>query len=322
MQKVLKIATLNFNFGWLAGERSLHRWADILKTKYCECNVNHEQSKTYKGDVIIGFNGRPEYAYPNHIPAKEFKGLKIVHLQDYQFNTKRVAKLLKEHNINIVLGYASHNKLDPYFQSIFTGVQVIPVPFGFDYRFKHTKPFSQRINKCVGLGAINLVDEGIPDLLDYKTYFVGHKYSHPWRNLLRENKEVLKNELDSYFPEYPQTKKFDYDIVETYNNYRMSITCDSLCHYPSVKTYEAMACGSVFIATDNPCYNEIGLINGVNCLKCEDMNINSFKEIVNFYQKYPDLLEKISNNGQEFIKKEYNPEKIADDLYQQILKIA
>ncbi len=319
-----KIAVLNPNMGFLSGDRTMHRWAEVFIELFSDGIVSYEEAKTYQGDVIVCLNGRPDS--PQNHPPKEFKGVKVVHLMDHVFQVERTLKTLKEHDIQYVIGYNRHDKYDPFFQEHYKDFtdKVIPVPFGFnDLRFRSAKRFEDRINKVVGLGAVNPVSDPLclADVEVYRTFHKKEPFTHRWRKKLSDSTDFLAGEMDSYFPAYPKTKDFDYDIVSVYNSYKMFTTCESIMNYPSVKMFEGMACGSVFVGNDNECYTAIGLKNRENCLLHKYEDIESFRETVRWAQDNPKALEEIAMNGQKFVRENFTPFKIAAYLNSQLTSL-
>ena len=321
MRKDAKIGLLNFNYSFLSGDHSMHRWADCFR-EIAGCDMlNYEQAKHYSGDIIICLNGRPDL--PEHVPPKEFHGLKLCHVMDSVFQATKAYNALKENKVDFILAYNRHDLYDQFFKTYYKDYinKVIPIPFGFnDYRFHSEVPFSKRINKCVGLGSVNPINDPLcgPDIEDFKTFFKDEPYMHRWRKKLVDNKEQLSTVMDSMFPEPPLTKDFSYDILRAYNNYQMFTTCESLMNYPSVKTFEGMACGTVFVGNKNACYEDIGFRNNANCILHKYEDLNDFKEVIEYYQQNPDTLKVVSENGMQLMKDNFAPDRIAWRLYKKI----
>lgn len=314
----LKIGVLKPNWGFISGDKSMHLWASEFIKRYCEKELTFEECKTYEGDMVIQVNGRPDLPY--NCPPKEFKGIKVVHLQDHVFQVEKTKQILKENNVQYVMAYNRHDKYDPFFQANFPEYKnkVIGVPFGFnDKRFGDNKEFSSRKNKVIALGSVNPVSDPlcIADIEVYAKFNKHEEFTHKWRKMLVENSADLWKEMDSLLPVFPQTKNFDYDIVETYNNYKMFTSGESIMNYPSVKTFEGMACGSVLVCSDHQCYKDLGLINGLNCIMHKQCDIEDFKEQVSYYQHDQEALEKISQEGKRLVNYNYTPEHIAEKLF-------
>jgi glycosyltransferase involved in cell wall biosynthesis len=324
MNNKMKIAVLSPNYSFLTGNRTMHQWAEVFINKYADKIVTYEEAKEYKGDAIVCFNGRPDL--PKNCPPKEFKGLKLLHLMDHVFQVENTNKALKENEIDYLMCYNRHDLYDPFFQHAYPEYvgKVIPVPFGYnETRFKVQKTFLERKNKCVALGAVNPVSDPlcIADIRVYATFNANEQFTHKWRRALYENRMQLVNEIDSLLPAYPKTKDFNYDIVETYNNYRMFTSGESIMNYPSVKTFEGMACGSVLVCSDHQCYKDLGLVDGLNCIMHKQNSIKSFQEVVQYYRDSKEELELIARAGQKHVEKNFNPNIIAKNLFNNIKKV-
>lgn len=322
----MRIALLDSNIDFFTGEQTTHRWADVFKQKYVETVIGYEEAKTYKGDAIVSFGGRPDL--PNTVPPKEFKGTKVVHLMDFYFYPKEANENLVKNETDYVLGYADHSAYSNFFKDFYPDYtqRLIAVPFGFDRRFLKIKEFSQRKNMCVGLGAVNPIDEGIPDLYAYKMYYQKLQWAQPWRNTLRSKhaEHLLDGLMDSFFPE-PSLhghKRFDYNIVDVYNDYKMFTTCESINGFPSVKTYEGMACGAVFVGNYHPCYRDIGLVDGYNCILHVPNDFEDFVRQLRYYRTHPEDLERIANAGRTHALENFTPEKVAVKLYEKLFYLS
>jgi len=314
----LKIGVLSPNMAFFSGEKSMHRWAEEFIDEYADMTLSYEKAKTYDGDIMVCFNGRPDLA--QNCPPKEFKGMSALHLQDHVFQTEKTLQVLKENEIDYVLAYNRHDKHDPFFKAIYKDYigKVIDVPFGYnDLRFRDNKDFSDRKNKVIALGSVNPVADPlcIADIEVYAEFNKAEDFTHKWRRMLVDHRHILSAEMDSLLPVFPQTKDFGYDIVETYNNYRMFTSGESIMNYPSVKTFEGMACGSVLVCSDHACYKELGLYDGLNCIMHKQYDIEDFRKNIQFYQQYPAALERIAKEGKSLVEKNYNPKMIAKTLY-------
>lgn len=277
-----------------------------------------------KANILISFSWRPDLN--EFCPPKEFNWIKFTHIMDYFCKSKEAFDKLKYNNVKYLLWYTNHGIYDGFFKFIYKDYinKCIWVPFSYSSRFINKEKFNIRKNKCIALWSVNILREPLAknwELNDVQAFFEKRweKYFHKFRNLLVVNEKLLENEIDSLLID--KWKNWNYNIVEKYNEYKMFTTCESIMNFPSVKTYEWMACWSVFVASDNPCYDEIWLIDWVNCIKYKQYDINDFKNKINFYQNNPELLEKISINWYKHITENYNPEKIANELHNNIIKI-
>jgi len=317
----MRVGVINPNLGFLTGDRSMHRWAEQFMRLDNVDVITYEEAKEYDGDVLVSLNGRPDL-HKNH-PPKEFKGLKIVHLMDHVFQTDSTLQVLKDNDVSHVMCYNRHDLHDKFFQHFYKDYcgKVIAVPFGYnDLRFSDQQSFQERKNKCIALGSVNPVrDAGcMADIARFMEFYKDEEFTHKWRRILSEGEHELRFEMDSVLPAYPKTKDFDYDIVKAYNSYRMFTSGESIMNYPSVKTFEGMACGSALVCSNHECYTSLGFIDGQNCIMHEQNNLLDFKVQINYYQNSYKELEKIARAGKKFVEHHYNPRTIALDLFSNI----
>ena len=123
----------------------MHRYAEVFMNEYTDKILTYEEAKTYQGDAIICFNGRPDL--PDNYPPKEFSGLKVVHLMDHVFQAERAYQNLQENGIQYVMCYSRLDKYDSFFREAYPDYidKILPIPFGFnDLRFKNFKMFALR----------------------------------------------------------------------------------------------------------------------------------------------------------------------------------
>lgn len=278
-------------------------------------------------NALVCFNGNP-YLEENW-PVKGFKKLKIHHLMDYTFYPTLSHEILKANGVDYVFGYNEHDKYCGLFKEKYPSFigKVIPVPFGFSERFKNIKLFNERKSRCIALGSINSFDDpvhNIDELKETNDYFLrqGEKFMHKFRRTLKENEKNLEGIMDSKLPDYPETKNFKYDIVKTLNSYKMFVNCESLQYFPSGKTFEGPACGSVLVCSNHPCFSDLGFIDGVNCIKHREFDINDFKNKVTFYLSNPSKLEKIQQEGMRMVRDKFSHEKIARYVHEKIIQMA
>lgn len=289
--------------------------------------VFHQNKLNTLVDALVCFNGNP-YLEENW-PARGFRKLKVHHLMDYTFYPSLSHEILKATGVDYVFGYNRHDKYCDFFKEkypFFIG-KVIPVPFGFSERFKNVECFKKRKNKCISLGSINSFDDpvhNIDELKETNNFFLkkGEKFMHKFRRMLKENEKKLENIMDSRLPDYPETKNFKFDIVEILNDYKMFVNCESLQYFPSAKTFEGPACGSVLVCSDHPCFSDLGFVDGVNCIKHKQFDIADFERKIISNLNDPSNLEKIQIEGTRMVRDNFSHKKIADYVFSEIVRLS
>lgn len=277
-------------------------------------------------DALLCFNGLP-YLESN-TPVKSFGGLKIYHLMDFTFSPARSNTALVENGADFVFGYGRHDVHSDFFRMKYQNYngKVIPVPFGFAPRFQELVPFRERENKVISLGSVNsFIDSvhAVEGLDEVNGFFLarGEKFMHKFRRMLVENEGNLASVMDSKLPHFPHVKDFGYDIVQTLNQYTMFVNCESLLYFPSAKTFEGPAAGSVLVCSEHPCFRDLGFEGGLNCVKHKEFDIQDFKEKAEYYGRNLEELEKIQKNGTRFVRENYSYEKVAKHVYSAIQRI-
>lgn len=304
--------------------RSLYSWQDLGldKTEI----IFSSKVLNNKVDVLLNFNGVVDNDLTNSV--KNFNGLKIFHIMDYFWIQPGSIqyKKLNDLGVNYLMSYGSPDKYCGYFQKNYPDFvgKVIPVPFGFAPRFKNITLFEKRIQKCIALGSINPLkrpDAPEPFWIEPANYFINEKWMHKFRRILLENKKPLASIMDSLLPVYPHVADHKYDIVQVLNNYQMFTSCESIYYFPTAKSFEGPAAGSVQVCSDHPCFSDIGFKDGVNCIKHKEYNVKDFKEKVDYYLKHQAKLKKIQENGTKFVREYYSHSAVANNLYNAVEKI-
>lgn len=224
---------------------------------------------------------------------------KVVHLTHYIFGLSHLAVNLKLFNVQM-LCYESNLAKYRFFKRYFPYIRSVAViPFAVQERFKSTRPFDERLNKCVATGGISqhklspalmefffeytsdnfyplrifLTENAIAvsDYIDVKTGYyeacmqeaIRSSFSQPsqWRELVnRPIEEIVQIDAGKKIPYYSE------DIVERYNRYRFSYVSDEIYHAPALGFFESMACGAIPIGIEDDIYRDIGLVKNVHYL--------------------------------------------------------
>ena len=277
-------------------------------------------------DVLLCFNGHP-YKEESK-PVKDFSGLKIYHLMDYTYFPKASNEALLAGGVDFVFGYARHDLYCPFFQAKYPNFRgkVIPVPFGFADRFQEKVPFADRKNKVIALGAVNSFSDPVhtvPDFQKLNDFYLsrGEKFMHKFRRMLVEHEEEFSEFMDSKLPHYPQVKDFSYDMVQTFNEYKMFVSCESLQYFPPAKAFEGPAAGTVMMCSDHPCFRDFDFEDGVNCITHKEFDLKDFQSKVSYYISHPEELEQIQKRAGQFVRERYNHSAVARHVFDEVSRV-
>ena len=61
-------------------------------------------------------------------------------------------------------------------------------------------------------------------------------------------------------------------------------------NFPPARTYEAIACGCVMVASDNEIYTRLGFTDGENYVAFKKNDLNDFREKATYYTENPELM--------------------------------
>jgi hypothetical protein len=318
-----------------------YSWED-LGLDHIRCIFSSEELNR-ECDVLISLDSQPRDFSP---AVKAFPGIKIYHLMDYFWGEplSQKAARLKEHGVDFVMSYASPDRYDPYFikhAPEYVG-KVIPVPFGFGPRFASHTPFDQRQKRCVALGSVRpLRFPQEPERL-YKEQadFFGHEqWFHKFRRMLVEHRGQLDDVMDSLLPEFPRYRDYDYDLAGVFNQYQLFVSDESLFFFPSAKTFEGPASGTVMVCSTHPSFSDLGFVDGVNCLMHREFDIEDFHQKVRGALQNQSQLRDIAARGKQLARSRFDektvglklasiikalaesPEAVSDDLADYCYKV-
>ena len=75
-----------------------------------------------------------------------------------------------------------------------------------------------------------------------------------------------------------------------------------------------MACGTAYIGLDGPYYRKLGLRPGEDFITY-DGTLENLKEVIHYYQKHGDELEKIALSGTNFVRTHFNVKAVSEALF-------
>lgn len=280
-----------------------------------------------------------------------YSGTVVAHLTHYHHDTEAVAEYTKNLQHSFL---AAENDLtkNNYFKHYFPWMErVYVLPFVFSGRFKRTKDFQQRSNKCFASGSMS-----VPSAPSYVKYFGSCSALQPMRQIIYDRQKNLQDVMDIFiYPHHDALKDlkeikdgdglfvrwmkkelpgsvlkklfsyqlpyFRFDIVEKYNQYQMFISPEERTGLPSLKMLEGVRCGSVLVGINDPMYAAIGFKDGINYISYAENNLEDLKQKIKHYQRHPDHLEKIAQAGYEFVSDSFAPKKVADQFWHDLEKL-
>lgn len=275
-----------------------------MSIRECTCNC----------DVMVGFN---IWRFERRL--HKFSGFKIFHLLDYYLDVEAKKNFLSRNKIDYVIGHTKLDKFCPFFKKYYFEWigKVFDLPFGYGERFQNRVDFEQRINRAVGLGSINPIDDPLCTTKQKKQFvdfFKDREYQHEMRRYLQLNPKQFLGIVDAKFPPMGKQKDFSYDAVAMLNSYKMFINDEGVANFPPARTFEGIASGAVMVASYNEIYENLGFIPDYNYIAFEKGNYFDLKEKIMYYMMHDAELKTIQNNSLELAKK-YSHKEVAKKLF-------
>lgn len=101
-----------------------------------------------------------------------------------------------------------------------------------------------------------------------------------------------------------------FDIVDTYNQYKMFVNPEECIGLPGIGFAEGMACGCAYLGLkDDPMYLNVGMKDGIHYIGY-DGTIDDLCDKISYYQSHEKELETIAYNGYQHVKHTFDPDKI------------
>lgn len=303
-----------------------------------------------KEDVVYSFSkNNKNYNLSN------FKGVVITHLTHYYIDTSELRRrtLCLKNNFFVCEGEMISNN---FFQHYFPDIKfVYQLPFVFAKRFIRNKSFVGRINKCFATGTLTSPSKSCTDFFDF---FGQGAFVHPMRKLIYDNMVSLNSAIDSsityaddledvrkiksndslkvkfikkflpyflvykFLPNY-KNKYFKFNIVEKYNDYKMFLCPEEAAGVMPIGALEGMACGTALVASKDEMYDKLGMQDGIDYIAYKKYDLKDLVEKIKFYQlpENQAKLEKIAQNGYEFVVKSLNEQRVADLFWSDLEKL-
>lgn len=301
-----------------------------------------------KEDILFGFGSLTDTFLSKKMTEKSFltsfKGKKLLHANHFFGRTSWVAHNIKK--TNTITSVAEANLLkSPYFMKYYPFIkQFIILPHVLRDRYKRKKDFSKRLNKCVALGTLTYERNVTADNKDLITFFKNNTL-HPMRKDIYENKDKITEYIDSLIHvANPEESTFggekakgkllldrilkksavryhQFNIVDTYNSYKMFVSPEESVGLPSVNFIEGMACGTAYIGLKHQMYTDIGMKEGYHYIGYNG-TLNDLVGKISYYQSHPKELKQIAENGYKFVKQNFTEGKIIGDFYTSLSEMA
>lgn len=269
-----------------------------------------------------------------------FRGLRVCHISHYMHGIKHLSNAWKKRKIDIFLGENNLKENSPFFNKYFEWFDgdfyVLPhIP---QKRFKKSIDFEKRLNKAVATGTtFKYIDNDFND-------FFKVRYYHPMRQEIYEKKDELKDLIDCYIENYfenrPLKENTEYDSYFTklckkvynsyyvgkqskyhklnfpnlYNQYKLAIIGEEVNNLPGIGFVESMACGCVYIGLNDPMYLDLGMVPNHHYITYNG-TLDDLKEQITYYLINENKLNEISLNSYEFVKENFNEDKVCTLLF-------
>ncbi len=246
-------------------EYGIWRWINNIK-KY---KIIHEYEIESKSYLLFAFSYKLATGdFSNTVDVlKKFKTI-VFHLSHYGIATREKSENIRKLN-NVRLAGDSDISSNYYFNEFFQWYKedFLVLPFAVKERFRTSKDFCFRLDKCLAVGTVHDLSKEKPASLYADYILTTGKYAyHSVRKDIYDNRINLSNEFHSIISMYKdydnnffymakilhifvrQQRYFAIDIVEQYNNYRFAIVAEEEIGFPALGMFEAMACGCVVFA--------------------------------------------------------------------------
>ncbi|WP_205665297.1 glycosyltransferase [Pseudalkalibacillus hwajinpoensis] len=161
---------------------------------------------------------------------------------------------------------------------------------------------------------------------DYDYLMMGAIYKELYPLRVAIMKWYRNNPAFTYVP-HPGYKTMDHigkgykvgiDYARELNKAKIFFTCDSNYHFPLLKYYEALACGTLLLGTGSEELRDLGFIDGKTYV---EINQSNFNEKAKYYLKNEAERLSIAKRGEELIQQRHSTEIRARELVVQISKL-
>lgn len=294
-----------------------------------------------KDDIVIAYRVTSS-ALKDLEGINAFKAVSMIHF----WGKKDESSRMQEINPDVLYNEVDLAKHCEIFKRIYSWYKkdFIVHPFVYAPRFQRIKPFSERECKAFATGTITYKND--PDFLEV----YGDPCDQPARKQIKDNAEALKDLIYCTSSDYSENAKqvkpkhnnvitrfykklhykmfesqqksyYSFDMVESFNNYKMCIVGEEILGIPGIGFVEGMACGCAYIGQTTGYYEDYGMQEGVHYIGYNG-TLEDLKAKITYYQQPEHLeeLERIANTGYEFAQKYFNGQYSADKLMSELKK--
>lgn len=295
-----------------------------------------------KEDLVILYRHCPQQLIDAD-KITSFKALSMIHF----WGTKSESKVLEHVNPDVLFCESDLSKYSEIFKRYYSWYKkdFIVHSFVFAPRFKRIKPFAERENQAFATGTITYKKD--PDFLEV----YGEPCDQPIRKQIKDNADCLKSLIYCTSNDYTENVKstakikrnnaltrfykalhyklfesqqrvyYSFDMVQSFNNYKMCIVGEEILGVPGIGFVEGMACGCAYIGQRIGYYEDLGMQEGVHYIGY-DGTLDDLKAKIKYYQQSEnqDELEFIANAGYEFAQRFFNSTTSASVLMEKLVE--
>lgn len=273
---------------------------------------------------------------------KAFKAISMIHF----WGKRRESALMKEINPDVLVNEVDLGKYSEIFRRFYSWYQkgFIVHPFVFAPRFLNKKPFAQRECKAFATGTITYKND--PDFLEV----YGDPCDQPARKQIKDSEDELSELICCTSCDYAENAKtvelkhdnaitkiykslhyklfetqqktyYSFDMVESFNNYKMCIVGEEILGIPGIGFVEGMACGCAYIGQNKGYYEDYGMKEGIHYIGY-DGTLDDLKKKILYYQQpeHQYELEQIATAGYNFAVEHFSGDSVAALLINKIIE--
>jgi glycosyltransferase involved in cell wall biosynthesis len=149
--------------------------------------------------------------------------------------------------------------------------------------------------------------------IDILKYFINYFVIYPFRIIRLARRKTTKESIKM------DRNYYKFDIVKSYNDYKMFVVPEEAIGLPGIGFVEGMACGAAFVGLRDPMYSDLGLIDGKNYIGYDGTLEDMIAKIA-YYQRHEKELAIISENGYNLVRDKFAGPKVSKDFIEELKK--